>query len=159
MMNTLYDMWNHWSLPKLQSLKFGNGRPYTPHRALDYLSVMGLGLIRVSKRAPGGWFKMVSSLRWNSPVLLLFWWSFFHERYYSATTLVQGIYWYTHHKLQQLWNLHHFVSNTILYHILKVSGNLGSGTWFSRAVYNTAWKHFKKLMNFLILATELQLYT
>ena len=58
--------------------------------------------------------------------------------------LVQGIYWYTHHKLQQLWNLYHFVPNTILYHILKVSGNLESGTWFFRAVYNTTWKHFKK---------------
>ena len=58
-------------------------------------------------------------------------------------TLVQGIYWYTHHKLQQLWNLCHFVPNTILYHILKVSGNLESGTWFSRAVYNTARKHIK----------------
>ena len=65
--------------------------------------------------------------------------------------IVQGIYWYTHHKLQQLWNLYHFVPNTILYHILKVSGNLGSGTWFFRAVYNTAWKHFKKLMIFWIV--------
>ena len=68
-----------------------------------------------------------------------------------GSLLVQGIYWYTHHKLQQLWNLYHFVPNTILYHILKVSGNLGSGTWFSRAVYNTAWKHLKKIINFLIL--------
>ena len=31
-----------------------------------------------------------------------------------------------------------FVPCTVLYHLLNVPGNLGSGTWFFRAIYDTA---------------------